>query len=159
MSNNDDSDNGDSCRSSLLSSNLSDCCSKSSCSCSYYSDINSENFHEYYYQTDEDISEDLGKRQRSPSLSPSKSSRKSDCSESSCTDSNCSLCNVYTSEFIYKDRLLNGAEKKLVLPSPMDLLNHSYFDSFRKNNIKTKKSIVFKYTLTDDRWNNEWKNM
>lgn len=146
---------------------LESCCSKDSCDCGEYS-INSANYHEYFYKTDEEMSDDEQYYNKNNDSTDSESdsekghsnneSSKNDTNDETKRSSNSSCSSRSSgssdsseeerSEFLLEGRLINGAEQKLKLPTPMDILTHEYFASYRKQN-KTDPLINFEYHLTE----------
>jgi hypothetical protein len=129
------------------------------CNCGEYS-INSENYNEYFYKTDEEMSDDeqyYKSNKRDDSRPESGSDKESTCStrgsgsSRSSGSSGCSCCSsnssVERSEFLLEGRLINGAETKLKLPTPLDILKHEYFSNYRKDT-KLESLVKFEYKLT-----------
>jgi hypothetical protein len=50
----------------------------------------------------------------------------------------------HRTEFMFGGKLLNGVEKKFKLPTPIDILKHSYFDEYRK----PAKNVTLKFNFT-----------
>lgn len=141
----------------------------------YFNDeINTDNYYEYHYHTDEETSGsgdiestvsvcskcnkteepmdiDLGTGQ----IATENCVKECTCSRSSGADSSCSTncsCgrNEVRTEYMLGDRMLNGTEKKLKLPSPFDIITHEYFANYLEEKPKTKKkntNVVFSYTM------------
>jgi hypothetical protein len=148
-------------------------CTGSSNGRDYFDDeINTDNYYEYHYHTDEETSGSCNDdNENSDNMSICSKCNKNDgdiemengetkecvcsCSSgsdySSC-DTNCSCeRNEVRTEYMLGDRILNGTEKKLKLPTPLDIITHEYFANYlNEEKPKTRKknaNLVFSYTM------------
>lgn len=113
----------------MYSSSDSDSCSSE---LSMVSDMSSqssdEEYDNMYYHTDEEMH----------SISVSDDESQVSGSTSSESDDNA---------FVKEDRLVNGAEKLVKLPTPLDLLHHPFFSEYKKCPSPDSKIVKFEYTM------------
>lgn len=122
-------------------------CSNDSCSCCFSDSFSDSS--EFYYKTDEESTNSVDSMSSSECSSESSSSNSSNSSNSSSssTSSNSSSSSEESevrTEFLLGGSLLNGTEKKFKLPTPKDVLMHSFFDEYRVN-LKNKFKTTFTY--------------
>ena len=93
---------------------------------------------ELYYRTDEEGSVAGSDRSnRSSSSSARRSTRRLS------NDDGCDIRTEYRTEYLFKDRLLRGATAKFPgLPTPMSMLQHPFFDTYRS---PKQKGMLFRH--------------
>ena len=115
--------------------------SKSSKSCN--SSISSESSKSYNSSKSE-ISRNSTRRKYDESENDDETKSETESGWSVCSDGS-----QIRTEFMLGDRMLNGTEKKFNLPTPKDILLHTYFADYRKPLNKKKLAHVFTFDETE----------
>ena len=124
----------------------SNCCTNSDCTCSDYSDINSENYKHYHWNVDEKMDDYDERNDENVDVGTRNDEKSSDTYEETVSEGSEESEVQLRTEFLLGDRLLNGTEKKIKLPTPLDILSDEYFSIFTKK-YKFNSKVEFKYKM------------